>query len=147
LPIQNIEKSEISGRAGGLPESQISLSSIFLAAAWLTAGNVDGLERGNRGKHGKIAITMKHRQLVPKRAGSDQTVDPGANRQPLAPRLPVQIDGVLKHDALQRRFHDWKRMHCFLRDDGLSSSLNPSKRVVSQRARSSAICAWEAIAL
>ena len=61
-------------------EMRVSLPLIFLAATLLTAGNVDGLERGNHGKRGKIAITMKHRQLMPKRAGSDQAVDAGPDR-------------------------------------------------------------------
>jgi hypothetical protein len=46
------------------------------------------------------------------RAGRDEAVNPGPDREAGPPRSPIQPDGLIEHRARERGFDDGKRMHC-----------------------------------
>lgn len=50
------------------------------------------------------------------RAGRDEAVNPGPDREAGPPRSPIQPDGLIEHCARERGFDDGKRMHRVTRE-------------------------------
>lgn len=61
---------------------------------------------------------------MPKRTSGDQAVYAGPDSEPLAPRLPVEVDCILKHNPPERRLHHRQCVHRLLR--------NPERPLVTE---------------
>ena len=71
---------------GSKGETKAGMRFMGVSPAEILAGNTPGDERGYGSQRLEVAVVMEHRQAVSDRAGSNQAIDAGADRQAGAAR-------------------------------------------------------------